>query len=340
MNDELKLMERDELSTALEPFENISHIDMEVGGIKRVHFDLEQVDNVPDVPVITLYGKKYPITSEALNEMAGVGGITQAYARKCPMDVLFYNLEYWWGPAGSGKARFLVKDDKVISCVEGHPMYVTNQQLLESVEKAIGTERILGYANPEIFKAHSVFAVIVNHSFEAVSGDPLFGGIEIQNSLNGAQSIEIAPFVYRQICANGMIVPESIGRFKRSNDENCNLWAQQATKSSLEKIESTFTRIRKLSEVELSKDPANTLQSLFLQFGLPTKTQEEIVGEASVLNDGAGPKSMYDLWNSITRVATHSPRLTTNSSRDLRKVAGHMVHEVSLCGHCGSLYGG
>jgi hypothetical protein len=339
MFDDMKLLDRSELAEIFEPFEDISHVDVEIGGSRKVEFSTKDAQDIHEVPHAAMFGQEYPMTSAALIETAKAGGMNPNYARKCPSNLLFHNMAHWWGPNGSGKARFLIKGNTIISCMEGYPAYFTNMQLLEAVEKAVGgSDNILGYAQPEIQKDHSIFSVVINQSFEALSGDPLFGGIEIQNSLNAERTIEVAPFVYRQVCANGMIVSENLARFKRSNNENCNLWTQQATKSAVSQIDSTFCNIKRLTEVGLDSDPTNTTRSLFQRFGLTTKVQTEIVGEASVMNSGEGPKTMYDLWNAITRVATHSPKLTMNSSRELRMVAGAMVHEVSLCGKCGSLY--
>ena len=177
------------------------------------------------------------------------------------------------------------------------------------MEKAIGDEEILGYNPPEISKGHSVFSLVINRSFEPVTGDAFFGGIEVQNSLDGERCIEIAPFVFRQFCANGMIVSENIGRFKRLQDENFDLWAQGSTRRSLQQIDSTFTRIRKLTEVGVEDNTENTLRSIFVKFQIPTKIQKEIVGEPSDVTTTTSLIS-FETFNSA-----FSQALSTSSKR-------------------------
>jgi len=335
---ELTLMKRDELEKIFEPCENILHKDVELGGNAKIRFRLTDVEKVQNVPHISINGEEYPLTSSALLEAARTVGVPQAYANRCPSEMIFPHLEHWFGLGGSGKARFFLQNNIVIGCTANTPSYHTNMEILDNVEKVLKSEEILGYHNPSSSLDHSVFSIIVNRNFEAITGDRLFGGIEVQNSVIGERSIEIAPFIFRQVCTNGMIVSESIGRWSRKGDENFGLWAQSATTGSVQRIEGEFHRIKKLTEVPVGERADNTLRSLFLKFGIPTRTQKEIVGEAASMNAGEGPKTMYDIWNSVTRVATHSPKLSLSSARELRCVAGDLVREVSICDHCGSLY--
>ena len=333
----LKLMKREDLEKVFEPWENIFHRDVEVGGSSKVNFELDSADNVPDVPHVSINGEKFPMTTEALAETSRAVQFPVPYANRCPSEVLFYNLHYLFSGGASGKARFFLKNNKVVGCREGQPNYQTNLQILENVEKAISLEEILGYSQSTISMQKSGFSVVVNRSFEPVSGDSLFGGIDIFNSISGDYAVEIAPFIFRQVCSNGMIVSEHVGRFTRSKDEEFSVWAQNSAKSALEKIDGEFGRIGKMVEIGIEGDPTSTLRSLFRKFNIPVRTQEEIVGEALVMNNGDGPRTMYDLWNSITRVATHSSKLSFMSSRGLKMVASDMTKLISLCPTCHQL---
>lgn len=336
---ELALLKREDLEKVFEPLEKIGHKDFELGSDAIFHLSVQEVGGVPNVPVLVLNRQELPMTSDALAEMAKAVGIPEGYANRCPKDMLFPHLEHWYKGGVQGKVRFFTKEGKIIGCAPSTSSYHTNSEMLEQVEKAVGKEHILGYYQPYSSLDHSLYAVVVDKNFEVSTGDMLFGGIEIQNSILGERSVEIAPFIFRQICVNGAIVSENIGRWSRkSEDSNFASWVQGASVSSLQKIDGEFQRIKRLTEVPIGENPENTLRSLFLKFGIPVRTQREIIGEAVSMNNGEGPKNMYDLWNSLTYVASHSDKVSISSARDLRCVAGDFVHEINVCSHCGSLY--
>jgi len=341
MAEEITLLKKEDLVEAFKPIEGLSHVDVELGTLSKFRFKTGTVGQAKNVPIITFLDKEYPMTTKAVAEASRLVGIPVNYANKCPSDMLFPHLEHWWGPGGSGRARFYIQNNCVVGCTPNvTSMYHSNMEILQNVEEAIGSDKInvLGYNPPLVTLDQSVFSVVTDQCFEAKTGDMLFGGIEIQNSITGDTAIEIAPFIFRQVCSNGMIVSEGLGRWsRREEDSNFSSWTYSTSKSATQRISGEFHRIKKLSEVPVGQRADNTLRSLFQKFGISTRTQVEIVGESQATNEGNGPENMYDIWNAITRVATHSSKLSATASRDLRRIAGEVVREVALCPHCSQL---
>lgn len=341
MLEEIQLLQKKDMEEAFKPTEGISNVDVELGTLSKFRFKLGAVGQAKNVPIVTFLDKEFPMTTKAVAEAARLVGIPVNYANKCPSDMLNPHLEHWWGPGGSGRARFYIQNGSIVGCSPNvTSKYHSNAEILTIVEEAIGSDKIgiLGYNPPSVSLDQSVFSVVTDQCFEAKTGDMLYGGIEIQNSVTGDTAIEIAPFIFRQVCSNGMIVSEGLGRWsRREEDSNFSSWAYSASKSATQRIGGEFHRIKKLTEVPVGQRADNTLRSLFQKFGISNRTQVEIVEESQATNEGNGPENMYDIWNAITRVATHSSKLSTTASRDLRWVAGEVVREVSLCPHCSQL---
>jgi len=334
MSTELAIMNREQLVEALAPTEGLSHVDVEMGVTSGISFK----QGSGGQPIVTLAGEEHEMTTRGLQEAARGVGIPSTYSAKCPIDLLFQNLAFWYSGGCAGKLRFFLQHGVVIGCNANRPKYYSNMRLLEQAEQIIGDNAILGYHQVHTSLDHSAVSVVVNRTFEAVPGDILYGGVTLQNSVIGERRIEITPYIFRQWCSNGAITAENINQWSHRNDDgDIGPWVRSSTQSALNALDQEFQQIRRLTEISVEGHVPDTLRSLFRKFGIPVTTQKEIVQTAATQRDGQGPGTMYDIWNSVTRVATHSQRLSTRSSRDLQYVAGQITREYNLCPHCHQL---
>lgn len=329
---QLALMDRQAVEGVLNHMEDISHVDVSLDEDSRIHFS-QGSDATPQVQIGS---DQYQMTSDGLFETARGVGIPKTYSEKCPSDLLFQNINYWFSGHGVGKLRFFIQEGKVIGCHHNRPGYYTNMQLLNIADEVIGTDNILGYYQVGGSLQHSMFSIVTNRAFEALVDDPLYGGVQIQNSITGDYGLEVSPYIFRQWCSNGCVTEERTGRWSHRNDGKISIdsWLRPTLNEALHGLTTEFERIRRLTEVPVRGHVSSTLRSLCQKFLIPVRTQSEIVGEAESQNNGAGPETMYDLWNCITKVASHSSRLSYASSRQLQFVAGDVVRETSLCPQC------
>lgn len=339
MAEELKLMNRDQVMAVLEPTEGLTHVDVELGKIKGIFFKEDEKDGAPIVTLPIPFGEK-KMTTEGLYEAARGVGIPESYGKRCPTDLLFRNLDHWYrGGNATGKLRFFLHKDVVVGVNANHPQYYNTSELLDAAESVIGKDHILGYHQVTSCLQHTRIGVVTDRIFEALPGDPLHGGIDIQNCIIGEFKIEVAPYIFRQWCSNGAITVENISEWSHRSDGGTPIapWARNATSSALGGLNSEFEHIRHLTEIGVEGHIPDTLASIFRKFNIPVRTQGEIVGEAASQNSGGGPKTMYDIWNAITRTATYSPKLSSTGARALQRVAGGVTHEYNLCPSCHQL---
>ena len=328
----LTLMNQEQVTKILEPTEGLTHLDVELGLKSEIFFKTDD----KGAPVITLNKEERQMTTEGLQEAARGVGIPESYSRKCPTELLFRNLDHWYRGGAAGKLRFFLHDGVVVGCNANRPQYYNNTELLGAAEEIIGAEHVLGYHQVFSRLDHSRISIVTDRVFEAVTGDVLHGGIDLQNSIIGEHKIEIAPYICRAICVNGAIVYENISQWSHRSDSNepISPWVRNATQGSLGALNGEFDRIKHLTEVGVEGHVPDTLASLFRKFGIPVRTQKEIVAEAATQNGGAGPKTMYDLYNSLTKVGTYSSRLSSSGARSLQSIAGSFTREISLCPQC------
>lgn len=339
--EELKLVPRSEIVEVSKPFENLKTLDFELGSANGPRFDIVEKENFGKVIILKAGRQEYQTTVPSVDAACRTIGIPVSYAKKCPSEMLIPHLNYWFGSPILGKVRFFIENDTIVGCTASQGQHHTNLEILGEIEKAIGVNSIIGFQNNITSLDHSIFSVITDRIFEANSGDILHGGIEVQNSIDGSKTLQISPFIFRQVCSNGMIAAEHISNWKRNSSENFGMWTQNVARSSMGRLDNEFGQIKRLQEVALTGEvhALNTLRSIFRKYMISVKTQKEIAAEVLVSNTGNGANSMYDIWNAITRVGTHSPTLTATSSRDLRIIAGKVSREVSLCPHCDQLIG-
>jgi len=335
MSQELKLLSRSDVEKVFQSAENVTHLDVDVptselefrvGGNNQLLFNLD--------------GNEYNLHLTGLYDLACCLGIPRTYVGRCPTELLLQNLQYWGKKGNVVKLRMFLRDNAVVGCVTTRKPYYSSSQILGEVEKQIGPNNILGYHRVNGSLEFVDFSVVVNKSFEIQVGDTLFGGIEVQNSTKGEHALEIAPYIFRQVCINGAIAAKNTGRWSSRNDPSeIDVWAQSSTRQALQSIDQEFERIQKLVDVRFNGHSKDILRSIFSKFGISQRIQEEIVAETVAQNGETGPQNMYDLWNAITRIATHSGRLSPVSSRQLQLSAGALVKKFSICPSCHQLVG-
>jgi len=329
---ELALMNKEAVVKTLETTENITHVDLDLDTDSKTNFWKKN----EGPPIMAFAAQEYEMLSSGLADVARLVGIPESYVKRCPWELLSHHLNYWYSGGTKGKIRLFVKDENIVGASASRSEYFSNMQMMESIERSVGIQRVLGYHQVYTGLDYSTVSVVVDQKFEPMPGDMLYGGIRMQNSIIGEHKIEITPYVFRQICSNGAIVSENIGQWSHKNDDGSDLqsWVMNHTQSAFSALSNEFGRIRKLTEVKLGEKLDETLASMFRRFGIPVRTQKEIVDAAVASNNGKGPETAYDLWNNFTFVSSHSNKLSRISSASLMKTAGEISKHYSICPSC------
>lgn len=335
MAEQLKLMTREQVNEVLKPTEGLTHVDVELGSTKDIFFKSDEKDG--GVALVTLPDGEHRMTSNGLFEAARGVGIPESYSKKCPLPLLFQNLDHWYrGGNSKGKLRFFLQKGVVVGVNANHPQYYNTSQFLDEVEAVVGKDHVLGYHQVNSSLQFSRVGVVTDQIFEVATGDLLHGGVDIQNCIIGEFKIQVAPYIFRQWCSNGAIASDNISDWSHRSDGESPIepWVRNATSSAIQGLGAEFERIRHLTEISVEGHIPDTLASIFRKFGISVRMKQEIVEEAASQNGGAGPRNMYDIWNAITRVGTYSPRLSRQGARSLQMTAGEITKENSLCPSC------
>jgi hypothetical protein len=324
---DLKLITREEVSSVLSKTENLTFMDLKPGDDLEVHFHGSK-----DSPVVNLGGTELRLTPPALLDATRCIGLPQKYTSKCPADMLWNQLNYFFGEGMHDQVRAIYQEDRLIGMTTDRvkTSVVSNERLLRLAEEKIGKEHIVGYHQTHSDLSHSTVALVTDQSFEPVREDTLFGGIKIQNSILGKEAIEVSPYVFRQWCSNGAITSHSLGRYTRKKHDDLDNWFHGIIEGASTELEKEFERIRHLTNISVRGHVTETIKGIGHDRGIPGKVIEQVLEEAT----SSRAETMYDVYNCFTKIASHNRNLTPVTINRLQWTAGSIAEEHEICKEC------
>lgn len=325
--EDLKLIDRAEVTKTLAPTENLDFTDLKPGDDIDVHFF-----GTKDEPRVDLGGTEFRILPKALEATARCIGMPAKYVSRCPADLLFPHLNYWFGEGMSNPIRAISSEDTLLGMTADRvkTQVVSNERLLRLAEEKIGTDHIVGYHQVYSDLKYSSMALVTDKSFEPVNQDTLFGGIKISNSILGKDTIEVSPYIFRQWCSNGAITEQALGKYTRKKHDNLDGWLQEIIEGADSQLDQEFDRIRHLTTVSVKGHVAETVNGVGDDRNLPGKVVEEVLNEAIA----SKAETMYDIYNAFTKIASHSTELTPMSANRLQHAAGVITKNHEICSQC------
>lgn len=328
--DDLKLLTREQVSATLAPTEDLEFITIKPGQENGVVFSGDK-----DHPILEIGDRQFQMAEKALVSAAGSIGLPRGFTKKSPMPVLLPVLNYWYGEGLNQPIRAIVGDDVLLRTTTDRvkSLPVSNEQLLAAAEGVIGKDNIAGYHKVSSTLDYTTMSLVTTKQFQAVNEDTLFGGVQIKNSVLGKETVEVSPYVFRQWCTNGAIASESLGRYtrkRRGEGGDIGDWMSEIIGDASNVLDREFERIRHLTTISVKGHLGEVLDGIRKDHNIPKKVMEDIMDEATSSNSS----TMYDIWNCITKVATHSDVLTPVSAIKLQGIAGHVTKQNELCGSC------
>lgn len=326
--EDLNLQDREQVTATLASTEGLEFVDLKPGDDVSVEFGGNK-----EHPTVRFQDRELVLDDAALFSAAACVGIQRSYVKKCPADLLFPHLNFWYEDGMKQPIRAIVRDGSLLRTtvdrVKSRP--VSNERLLSVAEECIGKDNIVGYHQVSSNLEYSTVAIVTNKSFEPVNADTLFGGVKIQNSILGKETVEVSPYVFRQWCTNGAISQDSLGTYtrKRSND-NLNEWMHDIIGDASSALDHEFERIRHLTTISVKGHLSEILKGIGRDNHIPGRVLDDIYDEATSKN----AQTMYDVWNAITRIASHSESLTPIAASRLQEVAGCVSKKNELCPNC------
>ncbi len=188
---------------------------------------------------------------------------------------------------------------------------------------------------------------IVSQSLATVArvGDIVYAGIDIRHSDSGAFATQIESYLYRKVCSNGMLmkvcrhtdaVPLRLRRAAVHHPDRMLQRIQAMAKSAWGELGAKMEAVRLLADERLDNRAA-LIRSVGERLRFPKKLINDIL--QALEEDETGPSgTLWDIVGAISRVGTHSNRLSVATRRFLQELSGDLVAErVERCPTCGRL---
>ena len=192
-----------------------------------------------------------------------------------------------------------------------------------------------------------VHVSIVSRSLrtEARNGDIVYAGIDIRHSDAGAFATQIESYMYRQVCSNGMLmkvcrhtdkVPLRLRRAAVHNPNRMLQQIQAMSKCAWTELGAKMEAVQLIAE-ERVDNRAALIRAIGEKLRFPKRLIEDIV-RALEEDEGSPSGTLWDIVGAISRVGSHSNRLSAATRRFLQELSGDVVSErVDRCPTCGKL---
>lgn len=336
--------------------ENLSLLSEKVAnnyrGFKSYVIPSEQI-SLTETGLFSTGKNEFPLAFEGLDQFASIAEIPKSFFRTLESDIraMLFNRRF--------KARF--NDKKIPRNIrinlnnESHIIGFDDPKLfrinpvklmdtiISSLPKNLSAEKVgVGRAEIGTNMLH-ISCFSPENVTEPRPGDVVSGGVDILHHVSGDSGTQVNCYLKRLVCSNGAIAHicqnEKSLRVRRLNN---NQFDQEDMLSQIkDRLGKAWVEINeKLEAIEtLTKKERTTLDFLEQQrtrFSLNKNMLNAI--EKAIYQDELGPTgTQYDIYNALSRVATHNRRLTFRQHRMLSRLAGEFSQQdFHKCDKCGS----
>lgn len=314
---------------------------VDIGLGKTVLF--EKLEDGSDQPKLRFSGSVSGLggmtfSKEAYESLGSMVGLSPSYLSKVPVDLVIPHLNFWYGKAWADKGLRVFCNE--LNCVEAvsrkaHVDYIPLEALLDGAINQFGGEaRILGIHKARVGFHKTMFSVVLKRDFEVVKGDKLFMGVRFEHSLTGEKPTQVVPYTFRQVCSNGAVTKDQLAVFSRRNSANqFNDWMVHVLNEASKLFELETERLRNLTQTPTPNRISVLLDDLFSRNGVSKQIRDEV--SDAVLDES--PETMYDIYNVLTRVGTHSEFFEKhpNVMDALEGAAADLSSNHAVCKSCG-----
>lgn len=297
--------------------------------------DIEFVYDTKKGVTLEFGEKEVKLANSAIQHLVQEVGLPMRYVNNTPTDLIVPHLNYWFTDKMSGRKIRLLREKDVTFAIALSPRdeFITLPRLVDTIEKSIETNNIEGYHNPYFGWNTTNINVVMKRSFSVVKNDLLNVGIRFVHSLNETEPTRAYAYIFRQWCSNGAITMDKIKCWsKRMKVESFKKWVPSVVVEARKAFNEEEKRLKKLTEIPTDKNTADILDHLLAEGGIPLVVREAVRTNAI----DHETKTLYDVYNVITQVATHSNVFEDHPAAlpSLEGVASDLSHHSKLCPVC------
>ena len=150
----------------------------------------------------------------ALRQLASRVQVPIDYLKRCPKNLADLNLGYWTQqtPVRRESLFRTIQGNQVRSIHTDSYQPFDDVDVLPLVAEALGDDEV----QVQLFNQDDNYThlrlIFPRQVAEARPGDYLYGAIHISNSETGLRSVQISSLVYRLVCTNGLVRPETTSK--------------------------------------------------------------------------------------------------------------------------------
>jgi hypothetical protein len=271
---------------------------------------------------MTIEGKKVQVLSSAQRLFANRLRVPYSYLERCPAGLQAENLNYWL-------ERERYKRESLFCRFEGTGLRAVFTDRYKCIDNTNIIRRLSASGLQASTEVHlnlssELFVLKIPYYDQIfdLSGDRHVPGVALANSEVGLVAFSIEAYIFRLVCANGMIAKTAVN----SRFRHVSLKALEVFESIVGGViaESESNRARLLLSAETRvDDPIGTVNSLNRQFQL-SKKEGEAVKRALEYEQGY---TMFHVINAYTRGA-QDRALDTAGAHKLERVGGQILAMV------------
>lgn len=304
------------------------------------------------VPASVLVGpeggrQEFQLTKAALLEATSTVGLSKGYVQKTPNHFIEDQLNYWFrGGLGNKSYKVLTAGtgQTAVAFTREAIQPFSNVRLLDNVldgiEAKYGSRNVLvDYKfHHDLTRTHMRLVVpehvrVIENT--GTANDTWSVGIQLKNSLIGAEQTEVSGYLFRYWCLNGAIDTfADSGTWSRrgANGRNDEVyeWARSVVDDVLGGLETSLDRVQDMTSISIEGSAADVLKDVFDSYKVPTAERDTIT-RTMVDEDNL---TMYSLMQAVTQAA-NNPDLDPVNADKLLRAGGDLVAKAhDRCESC------
>lgn len=295
---------------------------------------------------------EFPVSMEGYDQLAHVADIPRPFFKKLDPDfqAIVFNHCFLKSAVvtkfGRNIRLDLDENQRVIGFDDPRLLRITSTRVIEAVcaslPQRLSPEEI-EVQRPKLTPRYIHFSCFSPKIIEEPRrGDIINGGIDVVHNLTGDSGTQVLCYVRRLACTNGATahVCRESKQLRARRLPNGQFDETDMLQQICRVLTETWAQLdEKLAAVKglLNKDriPIDLIRQQRTKFSLNDRMIKAI--ESALHKDEIGPtNTLYDMFNALSRVATHDVLLNSRQQRTLSRMAGELSQQTAhKCDKCG-----
>lgn len=307
---------------------------------ERVFFDYKDLTfSGGQGKLLQIGSEQYGLHDESFTALCRVLDVPKPFASRCDKDLqdqIFNNLIQ---KRSGTMFSMLAEENRVRSFLSPDYPYVSTFKVVETELNEYDGELEVG--NYHLDDNVLEFVGFTPAFDQTIIDSPVRGGLRVVHSDAWTVFPRFDAYLYRVLCTNGLISPLEHRKFRVSGKSESEVLDQvrEFVSIALQQIPAMFEGFLALEDLKV-ENFVSFIRKICLENKLPKKIREILI-ETSATPEfkstvRGGIKTMYDVVNLLTYVASHNDSLSEAHREHLHSIAGSLtLTQSARCNSCG-----